>query len=123
MGYRSKIAIAIHKDVHGEFLAFLNTEELIREIFTSGWFQLDKDFQGEGHWLFQQGDIKWYADFADTYPEVDMFERFFNQMDETNETIEKYRFIRVGESNDDVEERGEWHDSDLWVKRTITVGW
>ena len=52
MGYRSEVAIAIHKDVHGEFLAFLKTEELMREIFTSGWFELEKDFQGKGHWLF-----------------------------------------------------------------------
>jgi hypothetical protein len=107
MGYRSEVAIAIHKDVHGEFLAFLNTEELMREIFTSGWFQLEKDFQGKGHWLFQQGDIKWYDGYPGDYPEVDMFERFFSQMDETNETIQKDRFVRVGESSDDVEERGQ----------------
>jgi len=123
MGYRSKIAIAIHKDVQGEFLAFLNTEELMREIFTSGWFEFEKDFQGKGHWLFQQGDIKWYDGSPSDYPEVDMFERFFHQMDETNETIQKYRFIRVGEQHDDIEERGQWHDSDLWVKREIIAGW
>jgi len=122
MGYRSKVAIAIHKDVQGEFLAFLNTEKLMAEIF-SGYLQLEKDFQDKGHWLFQQDSIKWYDGYPDNYPEVDLFERFFSQMDEANETIQKYRFIRIGESNDDVEERGQWYDSDLWVKRTIIVGW
>jgi len=123
MGYRSEVAIAIHKDVHGEFLTFLNTEELMREVFTSGWFQLEKDFQGKGHWLFQQDSIKWHYGYPSDYPEVDMFERFFSQMDEEPETIEKYRFVRVGESSDDLEERGQWYDSDLWVERKIVVGW
>jgi len=122
MGYRSEVAIAIHKDLQGEFLTFLNTEKLMAEIF-SGYFQLEKDFQGKGHWLFRQGDIKWYDGYPSDYPEVDLFERFFDQMDESNETIQKYRFIRVGESNDDVEERGQWFDSDLWVKRNIVAGW
>tara|TARA_Y100000034_G_scaffold127050_1_gene179239 strand:+ start:39 stop:410 length:372 start_codon:yes stop_codon:yes gene_type:complete len=123
MGYRSEVAIAIHKDVHGEFLAFLKTEELMREIFTSGWFELEKDFQGKGHWLFTQDRIKWYDGFPDEYPEVDMFERFFNQMDDDDDTESKYRFVRIGESNDDIEERGEWYDSDIYVKREIAIGW
>jgi len=123
MGYRSDVAIAIHKDIHGEFLAFLNTERLMADIFGDrSSFNLDKDFQADGHWLFTADSIKWYETW-DEYADIQMFAKFFEAMDEANGTIQKYRFIRVGEQNDDVEERGQWFDSDIHVKRTIQVGW
>ena len=50
MGYRSEIAIAIHKDVIGEFLTFLKTTEIMHEIFGKYGFTLDRDFQSKGHW-------------------------------------------------------------------------
>jgi len=121
MGYRSDIAIAIHKDVIGEFLTFLKTIQIMHEIFGKGGFTLDKDFKGDGHWLFTESQIKWYADFPENYPEVDVFEKFFALMDEEHEDM--YRFVRVGEQHDDIETRGDWYDSDLWVKREIIAGW
>jgi len=121
MGYRSEIAIAIHKDVIGEFLTFLKTTEIMHEIFGKYGFTLDRDFQSKGHWLFTESQIKWYTDLPDDYPEVDVFEKFFSLMDEEQEG--KYRFVRIGEENEDIEERGGWYDSDLHVRRTIVVGW
>ena len=121
MGYRSDIAIAIHKDVIGEFLTFLKTTQVMHEIFGKGGFALDKDFKGKGHWLFTDDDIKWYADSPENYPDVDVFEKFFALMDEEHEDM--YRFVRVGEQHDDIETRGDWYDSDLWVKREIIAGW
>ena len=121
MGYRSKIAIAIHKDVIGEFLTFLKTTEIMHEIFGKHGFTLDKDFKGDGHWLFTEDDIKWYTDLPENYPEVDAFEKFFAFMDEEHEDM--YRFVRIGEQHDDIETRGDWYDSDLWVKREIVAGW
>jgi hypothetical protein len=123
MGYRSKVAIAIHKDVQGEFLTFLNTERLMADIFGDrSCFNLDKDFQDKEHWLFTADSIKWYNTW-DEYKDIQMFEKFFTAMDEANGTIQKYRFIRIGEQNDDVEERGQWFDSDIHVKREIAIGW
>ena len=123
MGYRSDVAIAIHKDIQGEFLTFLNTERLMAEIFGDrSDFHLDKDYQGGGHWLFTAGSIKWYTTW-DEYADIQMFDKFFNAMDENDDHQEKYRFIRVGEQSDDVEERGEWFDSDIHVKREIQIGW
>tara|TARA_R110002110_G_scaffold313416_1_gene526687 strand:- start:1101 stop:1463 length:363 start_codon:yes stop_codon:yes gene_type:complete len=120
MGYRSDVAIAIHKDLQGDFLAFLNTTELMAEIFgdTSD-FELDKDYQGHGHWLFTVDSVKWYS----SYKDIQMFEKFFALMDEDDDTQSKYRFVRIGEQTDDVEERGDWYDSDIHVKREIAIGW
>jgi len=123
MGYRSKVAIAIHKDVIGEFLTFLKTTKVMHEIFGQYGFTLDKNFQGKGHWLFTESQIKWYTMMEDDYPEVDAFEKFFSLMDEDEKTEDKYRFVRIGEENEDIEERGGWYDSDLHVKREIAVGW
>ena len=123
MGYRSKVAIAIHKDVIGEFLTFLKTTKVMHEIFGQYGFTLDKNFQGKGHWLFTESQIKWYTMMEDDYPEVDAFEKFFSLMDEDEKTEDKYRFIRIGEELDDIERRGDWYDSDLNVQRKIADGW
>ena len=123
MGYRSDVAIAIHKDLQGEFLTFLNTTKLMAEIFGDrSDFHLDKDYQGEGHWLFSANDIKWYASFDD-YADIQMFEKFMDAMEEVVEKREKYRFIRIGEEIEDIEYRGDWFDSDIHVKREIQIGW
>ena len=123
MGYRSDVAIAIHKDLQGDFLTFLNTEELMAEIFgDDSYFSLDKDYQEEGHWLFTASSIKWYATWEE-FADIQMFEKFFERMDEDEETGSKYRFIRIGEETEDIEYRGEWWESEIHVKREIQVGY
>ena len=123
MGYRSDVAIAIHKDLQGEFLTFLNTEELMAQIFGDmSDFELDKDYQGEGHWLFTANSIKWYTTWDD-YADIQMFEKFMDAMGEKFDHSAQYRFIRIGEENDDMEYRGEWWDSNIFVKREIQVGY
>ena len=124
MGYRSDVAIAIHKDLQGDFLTFLNTEELMAQIFGDmSDFDLDKDFQGEGHWLFTADQIKWYTTWDDYYAHITMFEKFMDAMDEKFDHDAQYRFVRIGEEIDDVERRGDWWESNLHVRRSIQVGW
>ena len=123
MGYRSEVAIAIHKDLQGDFLTFLKTTKLMADIFgDKSDFDFDKDFQGEGHWLFTADQIKWYATW-DEYADIQMFEKFFDAMDEKFDHSAQYRFIRIGEETDDVEFRGEWWDSNIFVRREIQVGY
>jgi hypothetical protein len=123
MGYRSDVAIAIHKDLQGEFLTFLNTEKLMAQIFGDiSDFQLDKDYQGEGHWLFTCSDVKWYTTWDD-YADIQMFQKFMDAMDENDEHQEKYRFLRIGEEIEDIEYRGDWWESEIHVKREIQVGY
>jgi len=123
MGYRSDVAIAIHKDLQGDFLTFLKTEQIMAQIFGDmSDFKLDKDFQGEGHWLFTCNSVKWYTNFDD-YKDIQVFEKFFEEMDRKSETEEKYRFLRIGEEIDDIEYRGDWWESELYVSREIRVGY
>ena len=123
MGYRSDVAIAIHKDLQGDFLTFLNTEKLMTEIFGDhSDFEFEKDYQCEGHWLFTADSIKWYASFDD-YADIQMFEKFMDAMEEDVEKREKFRFLRIGEEIEDIEYRGDWYASDIFVKREIQVGW
>ena len=122
MGYRSDVAIAIHKDLHGEFLTLLKTEKLMVEMFGDrSDFDLDKDYLGEGHWLFTAEDIKWYTTFSE-FEDIQLFENFMDAMEEVIEKREKYRFIRIGEELEDIEYRGDWWRSDLGVSRRITIG-
>jgi hypothetical protein len=121
MGYTSDVAIAIHKDLQGEFLTFLKTEKVMAEIFGDcSYFNLDKDYQKEGHWLFTASDIKWYVDW-DEFEDIQVFEKFMDAMDEKFEHDAPYRFIRIGEEIDDIERRGCWWGSNLHVKRSIQV--
>ena len=123
MGYRSDIAIAIHKDLQGDFLTFLNTEKLMADIFGErSCFNLDKDYKGKGHWLFTASSIKWYSTW-DEYADIQMFEKFMDAMTEDEDKEEKFRFIRLGEETDDNEVRGGWYEADLYVKRQIQIGW
>ena len=123
MGYTSDVAIAIHKDLQGEFLTFLTTEKVMTEIFgDNSCFNLDKDYQSEGHWLFTANEVKWYVDW-DEFEDVQVFEKFMDAMDEKFDYDAQYRFIRIGEEIDDVERRGCWWQSDLHVRRSIQVGW
>jgi len=123
MGYRSDVAIAIHKDLQGDFLTFLNTEELMAQIFGDmSDFHLDKDYQGEGHWLFTANSIKWYTTWDD-YADIQMFEKFMDAMDEKFKHDTQYRFIRIGEELEDIEYRGDWCESEIHVHRSIQVGW
>ena len=123
MGYRSDVAIAIHKDLQGDFLTFLNTEKLIAEIFGDrSDFTLDKDYQGEGHWLFTCSDVKWYSNFDD-YKDIQMFEKFMDAMEEVIEKRDKFRFLRIGEEIEDIEYRGDWHESEIHFQRSIQIGW
>ena len=123
MGYRSEVAIAIHKDLHGDFLTFINTEKLMAQIFGDmSDFHLDKDYQGDGHWLFTASSIKWDATWDD-FADIQMFEKFFEAMDEKFDHSAQYRFLRIGEELEDIEYRGEWWESELHVKREIQVGY
>ena len=123
MGYRSDVAIAIHKDLQGDFLTFLKTEELMAQIFGDmSDFEFDKDYQCEGHWLFTCNSIKWYTTFNE-FEDIQMFEKFMDAMEEDVEKREKFRFLRIGEEIEDIEYRGDWYASDIYVRRSIQVGW
>jgi len=65
--------------------------------------------------VFNANSIKWY----ESYPEVDMFPKF---LEDVHELEYEYEFIRLGEEDDDVEEDSTGDAQGyMYVSRTIEV--
>jgi len=63
--------------------------------------------------LVSWSGIKWY----ESYPEVNVIEKFTCEMDEETDKSEMFRFVRVGEDYEDIEQRG--YGFDIHVNRSI----
>jgi hypothetical protein len=111
MGYRSQVAIAIHPDKVGDFLAVLSTSKKALEL-CQGW---DKGIQTD---IFMKGDlfiemdgIKWY----EGYESVDVIDKFVADTIEEDNGWDMVRFVRIGEELDDVKLCGEYASEFLCV--------
>ena len=113
MGYRSEVVLAVNKEIMPEFLAHLATSDQAKSLVFSDHCHLDQDYCGEGHLLVNWTDIKWY----EGYPDVDVIEQFTCEMDQDIASGELFRFVRVGEDYEDIEQRG--YGFDIFVNRSI----
>jgi hypothetical protein len=104
MGYRSQVALVVDQE------GFDVMNEATRSALDE-WFN---KYSCEGYRLYIADDIKWYTGFG--FDEVDAIENFMNNTDS-----EHYRFIRLGEDNDDNEDRGGLYDDPfgLGISRSI----
>tara|TARA_Y100000592_G_scaffold88800_1_gene145085 strand:- start:4840 stop:5199 length:360 start_codon:yes stop_codon:yes gene_type:complete len=118
MGYISEVAIVASKDAYSRLMACLAgsieaTKHALEAI-------TDENYGGtdEGNLLFRWEWIKWY----DTTELVKRVEDWMNKEDSrhwlaSDET--EYQFIRIGESVDDCEERGN-PNYGLMIERAIS---
>ena len=113
MGYRSEVVLAVNKEIMPEFLAHLATNDEAKSLVFSEHCELNQDYEGEGHLLVSWRNIKWY----EGYPDVDVIEKFTCEMDADTDKGEMFRFVRVGEDYDDIEQRG--YGFDIFVNRSI----
>ena len=113
MGYRSEVVLAVNKEIMPEFLAYLATNDEAKLVVFSDHCHLDQDYCGEGHLLVNWTSIKWY----EGYPDVDVIEKFTCEMDADTDKGEMFRFVRVGEDYEDIENRG--YGFDIFVNRSI----
>ena len=113
MGYRSEVVLAVNKEIMPEFLAHLATNDEAKSLVFSEHCELNQDYEGEGHLLVSWTNIKWY----EVYPDVDVIEKFTCEMDADTDKGEMFRFVRVGEDYDDIEQRG--YGFDIFVNRSI----
>ena len=67
-----------------------------------------KDCEDKLYWE----QVKWY----DGYECVDFVESFITDCIPE----EDYKFVRIGEETDDVEERGDYWDAEIYVQRSIS---
>ena len=102
MGYRSEVVLAVDKEIMPEFLAHLATNDEAKTMVFADHCHLDQDYCDEGHLLVTWNSIKWY----ESYPEVNVIEKFISEMEEAADKSEMFRFVRIGEDYDDVENRG-----------------
>lgn len=120
MGYRSDVKALIYP-VSGEtnLLEYEKLKTLMNTTFRDVFEAWDDEYLkwDDEHrvLVFKAESIKWY----DSYPDVDRFTRF---LDEVHELEYEYEFIRLGEEDDDVESNSTGDSQGfLYVTRSIEV--
>ena len=122
MGYRSEVVLAVSKQLQPHFLAAMAKQpEAIRLVFSES-TALEKDYDGEGTLVVAWDDIKWYTesdpviaavqDFVDACDGVEEFEGI-------DDTTDHFRFLRLGEDANDVQDCGYLCTDQLYWTRTI----
>jgi hypothetical protein len=118
MGYRSEVGLCLNKMGKAALDKALqeaeqeNHPELeeFKKMFTTRADEKREDASGAVAYLWK--NTKWYND-SDGYPDVAFVEDFMNRLDSADDDNIEYLFLRVGESYDDIEERGRFWDNPL----------
>jgi hypothetical protein len=123
MGYRSEVVLAVAPEAAHAWMALLAREpELLRLCQSAD--DYESSMFCEGDWFMRWCSLKWY----DSFPEIHAIMSFVEAMDNDDlseygepdgairgglpvEWSQLFRFIRVGEGHNDIEDRGEgFHD-------------
>ena len=134
MGYRSEVVLVVGKEVMPQFMVTMAKSPDARSLCFSEADQREEDYEEKGSMLFAWSCIKWY----DSYEGVAAIQDFLDWCDSEDVPVsdeqkaqdksptpvthvsgdECYRFVRVGEELEDIEERGSgfW---DVGVRRSI----
>ena len=109
MGYCSDVYVMCEDKAHEMFLdLFAEMKALNRDNSP------DLESYAKGLWLMKWDGWKWY----DGYPEIDSITQLLNKLDGIDAGGYSYKFIRLGEDNDDVEvrenESAESNDHMFW---------
>jgi len=132
MGYRSEVVLAIAPEAASAFMALCAKSPKVLElchaadVFKSGYAQ-------EGDYFMHWNHIKWY----ESYPEIEALQGFIEMMESDNLTDygepehptrpdgsddqwgEYFKFVRIGEDQDDVEQYGWGFEADIGLQRSI----
>ena len=128
MGYRSEVVLAIDAKIVPALMTAFAKCQLTQKLCTEHVDNLETDYEGKGNWLMRWDHIKWY----DSYSEIRMVENLIECMeaDELDDfgmkeeelpgiPSELFKFLRIGEDNADVEQRGYGFEN-IYVTRSIT---
>lgn len=101
MGYRSDVRIITTKDGYKELRKYINEYLKVNNISEERYFNIinspDIKIQNNKEICIGWNDIKWYW-----YPDIDAINYSLNKLEENKYS---YRFSRMGESLNDIEER------------------
>ena len=146
MGYRSDVAYTIRftsGDERAEASFYTFIAEAKAKAATAPCFSEEqKNWSGGNGFIvdaerfrinFSANDVKWYSDFNDVKCHealIELADEWVNQCDEGSEVAVPYTgiayvFIRIGEENNDIEERfgGDYDYSWVQVCRSIDRDW
>ena len=116
MGYRSDVAIRCGSRAY----------EMFREVFVKEELCIapDKIYKDGNEYILSWEWVKWYSD----YDGVSAITEVMDRLDCLDEWCDKadwsafgYKFIRIGEDNDDIEVNGNDLDIELWITRKIEM--
>ena len=101
MGYRSEVALVTSKKGYSRLMAAVACNPEATRLVVEG--IESENYVEQGNVLFHWDWIKWYADSD----QIRLIEDWMNveEYDKDYDDVE-FQFIRIGESNDDAEERG-----------------
>jgi len=110
MGYRSEVILAIDAVLVPQFMATMARSPEARAMCFSHSDEVIKDYCEPGGLLFRWDHVKWY----DTYEEVRAIMDFIgwaesllnDDIDDPVDGNELFRFVRIGESYDDIDVQG-----------------
>ena len=129
MGYRSEVVLAVHKQVMGKFLQLVGQHQDMKALCFSHADEVREDYNGEGNFLFRWSSIKWYEDYAGINA-INEFMEWCHENDIKDENFpedrqptgdEFFRFVRVGEDQDDIVQDGYCEDFSVHPCTSIEV--
>ena len=116
MGYRSEVAIGLTDNASRLLEAIAKHDQDLRELCegSEGTIVFNDDCPDPA--TDRGGVLYWdYVKWDDFYPDVGAIEEFLAILQD-----EQYRFVRLGENTDDSEERGYYHDCEIYINRSIS---
>ena len=137
MGYRSEVVLAVAPELAGAFLSLFAKNKEVEDLCRSA-DKFESGYREDGDWLMHWDHIKWYPsfpeiadiiDFIDAVESDDMSDYGLGdpppgkRMDGTEyeaNWCEYFRFVRIGEDMDDIDEHGYYCHGDIHVDRSIS---
>lgn len=99
MGYYHNIVLAVAPEATDTFYALLSSDEELFQMVRIGSDNFDTSQFRKGDVLVEWYDVKWGI----SYPEVAKLHKWIEGQNEGY-----YRFLRIGEDRDDIEEHGDY---------------
>lgn len=129
MGYRSEVAILVsfkNKEHRDEVLsAYAMSPKVQAENIVNAWEKIDPE-NDYPLLKFHAANVKWYESYEDVQA-VHHLEQVLQMFAEERGLSYGWLFIRIGESDDDIEQDSSYHDEDegdhmlecLWDKMSV----
>ena len=130
MGYRSEVVLAVSDKMMPHFLGHLSQcDDAAYKFVFMETDQKIEDYDGDGTTVFSWSDVKWYDSFSEVKAIDDFVSMNTDYLSGICKDIEEFqrggynehfRFVRVGESYADADEKGWLCEDVIGIRRTLT---